>query len=76
VNIGNPEEFTILQSAKLVLKLSGSKSKIVKKPLPKDDPQQRRPDISLAKRLLKWSPRVSLEKGLAETIEWFKLQKI
>ncbi|MFA5261516.1 MAG: UDP-glucuronic acid decarboxylase family protein [Candidatus Omnitrophota bacterium] len=76
VNIGNPEEFTILQSAKLVLKLSGSKSKIINKPLPKDDPQQRRPDISLAKRLLKWVPRVSLEEGLAETIEWFKQQKI
>ena len=76
VNIGNPEEFTILQSAKLVLQLSGSKSKIVYKPLPKDDPQQRRPDISLAKRLLKWTPRVSLEEGLAQTIEWFKHQKI
>ncbi len=76
VNIGNPEEFTILQAAQLVLTLSRSKSRIVKKSLPKDDPQQRRPDISLARRLLKWSPRVSLEKGLAETIEWFKQQKI
>ena len=76
VNIGNPEEFTILQSAKLVIKLSGSQSRIVYKPLPKDDPHQRRPDISLAKRLLKWQPRISLEEGLAQTIEWFKHHKI
>ncbi|HQP12312.1 MAG TPA: SDR family oxidoreductase, partial [Candidatus Omnitrophota bacterium] len=76
VNIGNPEEFTILQAAQLVLTLSRSKSRIIKKVLPKDDPQQRRPDISLARRLLKWGPRVSLETGLTETIEWFKQQKI
>ena len=72
VNIGNPDEFTILQFAKLVVKLSGTKSKIVYKPLPTDDPKQRQPDITLAKKHLKWTPKVKLEQGLQETIEWFK----
>lgn len=72
VNIGNPTEFTILQFAKLMLKISGSKSKIIYKSLPIDDPKKRRPDISLAKKVLKWQPKVSLEQGLQETIEWFK----
>lgn len=72
VNIGNPTEFTILRFAKLVLKLSGSKSEIRFEPLPTDDPKRRRPDISLAKRLLKWEPAVPLEAGLNETIAWFK----
>jgi dTDP-glucose 4,6-dehydratase len=72
VNIGNPGEFTILDFAHLVLKLSGSKNKIIYKPLPVDDPKQRRPDISLAKKELKWQPKVKLEDGLQETIAWFK----
>jgi len=72
VNIGNPDEFTILQLAKLILKLSGSKSKVTFKKLPVDDPKRRRPDIRLAKRVLKWEPKVCLEEGLRETIQWFK----
>jgi len=72
VNIGNPTEFTILQFARMMLKVSGSRSRIVYKPLPKDDPKKRRPDISLAKKVLKWEPKVPLEQGLAETIRWFK----
>lgn len=73
VNIGNPREFTILEFAKLVIKLSGTKSKIVYKPLPQDDPKQRRPDITLAKKYLKWSPKIKLEDGLKETIQWFEV---
>lgn len=72
VNIGNPDEFTILQFAELVIKISGSKSKICFKPLPTDDPKQRKPDITLAKKLLKWHPKVKLEQGLEQTIQWFK----
>jgi len=71
VNIGNPSEFTILQFARLVQKISGSASEIIRQPLPVDDPQKRRPDISLARRLLKWEPVVPLEQGLVETIQWF-----
>lgn len=72
INLGNPEEFTINQLAKLVLKLiPESKSKIVYKPLPKDDPERRRPDISLAKKILNWEPKVGLEEGLVKTIEYF-----
>ena len=72
VNLGNPNEFTIMQLVKLVLKLSGSKSKVVFKKLPQDDPQQRQPDISKAKKLLGWQPVVSLEDGLERTISWFR----
>lgn len=72
VNVGNPDEFTILQFAKMVLAKSDTRSKIVYKPLPTDDPKQRKPDISLAKKLLKWKPIIPLEKGLAETITWFE----
>ncbi len=72
VNIGNPMEFTMIQFAKLVLKLSGSKSEMKFEPLPTDDPKRRRPDISLAKRLLKWEPMVPLQEGLRETITWFQ----
>lgn len=72
VNIGNPREFTILQFAKLVLRQCDTKSKIIFKPLPMDDPRQRRPDITLARRKLKWEPKVSLEEGLRETFQWFK----
>ncbi|MDD2679239.1 MAG: SDR family oxidoreductase [Candidatus Omnitrophica bacterium] len=72
VNLGNPREFTILQLARLVLQLTGSRSKIVFKALPQDDPRQRRPDISKARKALKWQPRVSLTEGLKKTIPWFK----
>ncbi len=70
-NIGNPDEFTILEFAELVIEMSGSKSKIVYKPLPKDDPQQRQPDITQAKKKLGWRPKVKLKDGLKETMEWF-----
>jgi UDP-glucuronate decarboxylase len=72
VNIGNPGEFTIRELAELVLKQTGSKSKLVTKPLPADDPVQRKPDIMLATAKLGWSPTVPLADGLARTIEWFK----
>ena len=71
INIGNPREFTILEFAKMVQEFTGSKSKIIYEPLPKDDPKQRRPDITLARTKLKWEPKVPLEKGLRETIDWF-----
>jgi UDP-glucuronate decarboxylase len=73
VNIGNPVEFTMIELADLVLKLTGSKSKLVFKELPQDDPKQRKPDISLALSSLDWQPKVALEDGLAETISYFKL---
>ena len=72
VNIGNPSEFTMLQLAQMILKLSGSKSKLVYEPLPSDDPKQRQPDIELAKAKLGWQPKVNLEDGLKETIAYFK----
>ncbi len=72
VNLGNPGEFTIMELAELVLRLTGSKSKIVFKSLPQDDPKQRKPDISKAKKALKWEPRVPLTEGLKKTISWFK----
>ena len=72
VNIGNPTEFTILEFGKLVLKQTGSQSQIVYKPLPQDDPKQRRPDITKARKLLSWEPKVSLEVGLAKTIDYFR----
>lgn len=72
VNLGNPKEFTILQLAKLVIRLTGSKSKIVYLSLPKDDPKQRRPDIALAQKVLGWSPKIQLEDGLIKTIAYFK----
>jgi UDP-glucuronate decarboxylase len=71
VNIGNPSEFTILELAEMVLRLTKSKSKIVKKPLPPDDPSQRQPDITLAKKELGWEPKIPLEEGLLKTIEYF-----
>lgn len=74
VNAGNPDEFTIMELAELVMKLTGSRSKLVFKPLPQDDPLQRRPDISLAKKELGWEPTVKLEQGLIKTIEYFKNQ--
>jgi UDP-glucuronate decarboxylase len=72
VNIGNPGEFTMLGLAEEVLRLTGGKSKIVHQPLPQDDPQQRKPDITLAKSELHWEPKVMLEDGLKETIAYFK----
>ena len=72
VNIGNPDEFTMIELAEKVLQLTGSKSRLVRQPLPQDDPRQRQPDISLAKKMLDWSPRVSLDDGLVETIAYFK----
>lgn len=72
MNLGNPGEFTMLELAELTLKLVGGKSKIVHKPLPSDDPKQRQPDITLARRILKWEPKVPLEEGLGRTIAYFK----
>ena len=72
INLGNPGEFTMLELAEEVLKLTRSKSKIVHKPLPADDPKQRRPDITLAKKHLKWEPKVPLAEGLKKTIAYFK----
>jgi UDP-glucuronate decarboxylase len=72
VNIGNPTEFTMLELADKVLKLTSSKSKLVFKPLPQDDPRQRKPNIELAKNQLEWKPVVSLEDGLKETISYFR----
>jgi UDP-glucuronate decarboxylase len=72
VNIGNPGEFTMLELAELVLKKVGGKSKITHLPLPADDPKQRRPDITLAKKALGWEPTVPLEEGLNRTIEYFR----
>lgn len=72
INLGNPGEFTILELAKKVITMTGSNSKIVYEDLPKDDPKQRKPDIALAKSILKWSPTVNLEQGLANTIAHFQ----
>jgi len=72
VNIGNPVEFTILECAKVVLAVTGSKSKITFDPLPVDDPRQRRPDITKAKNLLGWEPKVGLETGLKKSLEYFR----
>ena len=72
VNIGNSTEFTILECAKLVLAVTGSKSKIRREPLPQDDPKQRCPDISKAKALLAWEPRIDLETGLRTSLEYFR----
>jgi UDP-glucuronate decarboxylase len=73
INIGNPGEFTILELAEKVIELIGSKSKIIKEPLPEDDPKQRKPDISKAKKFLNWEPSVNLEEGLKKTIEYFRV---
>jgi UDP-glucuronate decarboxylase len=72
INIGNPEEFTILELAQKVIEFTGSTSKIVFSPLPKDDPQQRRPDITLAQSVLNWQPTVNLKEGLPKTIDYFR----
>jgi dTDP-glucose 4,6-dehydratase len=72
VNIGNPNEFTILECAKVVLKVTGSKSQIRYEPLPQDDPKQRRPDITKARQLLGWEPRIDLESGLRQSLNYFR----
>lgn len=72
VNIGNPIELTVKEFAERIIKITGAKSEIIYKPLPVDDPKQRRPDISRAKKVLHWEPKIELEQGLKQTIEWFK----
>src|SRR4051812_13394886 len=72
VNIGNPTEMTMLQFAREIIRATGSRSRIVFKPLPQDDPKQRKPDITRARKLLKWAPKVSLAEGLASTITYFR----
>ncbi|MBN2536883.1 SDR family oxidoreductase [candidate division WOR-3 bacterium] len=72
VNLGNPEEFSVLRIARIVRRLTGSKNPFEFRPLPEDDPRRRRPDIARARRLLKWKPRVRLEQGLERTIDWFR----
>ncbi|MEK7718139.1 MAG: UDP-glucuronic acid decarboxylase family protein [Bacteroidota bacterium] len=71
VNIGNPNEFTIMQLAEEVIQLTNSKSKIIRMPLPSDDPMQRQPDIKLAKKMLNWEPKIQLKEGLIKTIDYF-----
>ena len=75
VNLGNPEEFTILELARKVIANTGSRSEIVFKPLPSDDPTQRQPDISLAKQMLQWEPVVALNEGLRRTISYFRAER-
>jgi dTDP-glucose 4,6-dehydratase len=72
VNIGNPREMTISEIAETIIKMTGAKSKIVYKPLPTDDPKQRRPDITRARTLLHWEPKVDLDEGLVKTIDYFR----
>ncbi len=72
INLGNPGEFTMIELADLVLRLTGSKAKIVHKPLPQDDPRQRKPDITQANQVLGWKPTIALEEGLKQTIAYFK----
>lgn len=74
INLGNPDERTVLELAELVLRLTGSRSRIVHRPSPADDPLQRRPDLTLARARLDWQPQVSLEEGLEATIAWFRSQ--
>ena len=72
VNIGNPQEMTVLEFAREIIRVTSSRSKIALKPLPQDDPKQRRPDITRAKKLLRWEPEVSLAAGLEKTIAYFR----
>lgn len=76
VNIGNPGEFTIRELAEKVIKYTGTSSKIIYEPLPADDPMQRQPDITLAKKMLNWEPKIKLDEGLGKTIEYFKNTEI
>ncbi len=75
MNIGNPTEMTVEAMARLIIRLCGSKSRLVKRPLPVDDPRVRRPNINLARKKLGWTPRISTEEGLKRTIAWFRLAK-
>jgi UDP-glucuronate decarboxylase len=72
LNLGNPAEFTILELAKKIIKLTDSKSNIIYKPLPEDDPKRRKPNIELAKKELKWKPKIQFDKGLKKTINYFE----
>ena len=72
LNLGNPNEFTVLELAKLIIKITGSNSKIIYKSLPQDDPMQRRPDISKANELLRWEPKIQLKEGIEKTAHYFK----
>jgi dTDP-glucose 4,6-dehydratase len=72
VNIGNPVEMTIKQIAETIIRMTSAKSRIIYKPLPTDDPKQRRPDITRARTLLGWEPKVQLEEGLVKTIDYFR----
>jgi len=72
INIGNPHEMTITEIAATIIRMTGSKSRIIYKPLPTDDPKQRRPDITLARTLLKWEPKVALDEGLIHTLDYFR----
>ena len=74
VNIGNPHEMTVLEFAKKIIELTGSKSPIIHKPLPEDDPQVRQPDITKARTLLSWEPKVTLDEGLAKTVDYFRVR--
>jgi dTDP-glucose 4,6-dehydratase len=75
MNIGNPDEMTILKLAELVRELTGSRSEITHMPIPVDDPQRRRPDITLARQELGWQPEVALKTGLTTTIDWFEARQ-
>jgi UDP-glucuronate decarboxylase len=72
INLGNPDEYSMLQLASVIIDLTGSKSKIVHRPIPQDDPRQRRPDISKAQEFLGWSPTCKLRDGMQRTIEYFE----
>jgi UDP-glucuronate decarboxylase len=72
INLGNPHEFTMLELAEMTLRLTGSRSRLVRRPLPQDDPKQRQPDIARAKAALGWQPKVELEEGLGRTVDYFR----
>ena len=72
MNIGNPDEYTVLEVARLVLDITGAESEIVFEPLPETDPERRCPDISLARRELGWEPRIGLREGIERTLEWYR----
>jgi UDP-glucuronate decarboxylase len=72
VNLGSPDEFTIRELAEVILEITGSRSKLVHKPLPADDPRTRRPDISLAKKVLDWNAKTPLREGLTRTVAYFE----
>ena len=72
MNIGNPSELTVLAFAREIIRATGSRSRIIFKPLPQDDPRQRRPDITRARKILRWEPKVQLSDGLARTIGYFQ----